>query len=199
MALFHNKYRVESARLAGYDYTSPGYYFLTICTHCMQHQFGAVRDGQMLLNDVGKIAADCWRAIPDHFENIVLDEFVVMPNHVHGILRIVHDVEMGKITESGVFVETQHAASLRNNQKRDLKPNSISAAIRSYKSAVAKWCRSNGQPHFRWQSRFYDHIIRDDDALRNIRRYIRENLLKWGGGDRCGACAATRLRVSVSE
>ena len=79
----------RSIRLKGYDYTRPGAYFITIVTHDRSHWFGQVVDGKMRLNDFGHAAEQCWRAIPEHFPHVRLDEFVIMPNHVHGILWIV--------------------------------------------------------------------------------------------------------------
>ena len=78
----------RSIRLKHYDYSQPGAYFVTICTHARACVFGDVVDGTMVLNDAGKMAAQCWRAIPEHFPHVALDVFVVMPNHVHGILFI---------------------------------------------------------------------------------------------------------------
>ncbi len=84
-----NKHHRRSTRLKGYDYTSAGAYFITICTHQRECLFGEIVQGEMQLNDFGQIAMDCWQTIPDHFSDRVrLDEFVIMPNHVHGILVI---------------------------------------------------------------------------------------------------------------
>ena len=79
----------KSIRLKGYDYSQAGSYFITICTKYRAHLFGKIVDGKMKLNATGKIADVCWRAIPEHYPNIRLDEFVIMPNHVHGIIFIV--------------------------------------------------------------------------------------------------------------
>lgn len=157
---FAGKFRIRSTRLKNWDYSSPGYYFVTICTRNFQPFFGEIIDGVMRLTPVGEIVHRFWSEIPEHFPNIGLDEFVIMPNHMHGII-IIHEC-----------VETQHAASLP-------KPGSLSTIIRSYKSAVTRWARRNAYPKFAWQSRFYDHIIRSDESLHEIRSYIRHNPLKW--------------------
>jgi REP element-mobilizing transposase RayT len=78
----------RSIRLKGYDYAQAGLYFITICTNHRQHIFGEVLNSQMILNDTGKVADECWQAIPQHFPNAILHEFVVMPNHVHGIIEL---------------------------------------------------------------------------------------------------------------
>jgi putative transposase len=99
MALFKNKYRIESTRLKGWDYRSAGYYFVTICTQNRVHYFGEVAKGDMRLSIVGEIAARFWTEIPSHHTQVELDEFVVMPNHVHGII-VIADNAVGAIHES---------------------------------------------------------------------------------------------------
>jgi len=171
MTLFKNKYRIESARLKGWDYRNPGYYFVTIGTNNREHYFGQIMDGEMHLSAVGEIAAQCWREIPEHHADVELDEFVVMPNHVHGIVVIRKPV-----------VETSHATSLRGNPKMSEispKAGSLSTIIRSYKSAVTRFTGLNGFNGFAWQSRFYDHILRDENSFNNIRQYIFDNPVKW--------------------
>jgi putative transposase len=179
MTLFKDKYRIESARLKGWDYRTPGYYFVTICTKNRQHSFGHVTGGEMHLSAEGEIAARCWREIPSHHTGVELDEFVVMPNHVHGIVVI------------NAPVETLHATSLpprlatslpsRDPEKSKISPKagSLGAIIRSYKSAVTKYAGLNGVNEFNWQARFYDHIIRDEKTFDKIRRYIFENPSQW--------------------
>ncbi len=98
MTLFKNKYRIESARLKGWDYRNPGYYFVTICTKNREHYFGQIKDGEMHLAAVGEIAAQCWREIPNHHANMGLEEFVITPNHGHGIVVIREHVETLRAT-----------------------------------------------------------------------------------------------------
>jgi len=88
---FKNKYTIKSARLSNYDYSQNGMYFVTICTKDKEYFFGEIKNGGMVLNDVGKMADKYWREIPVHFPFVKLDEFVVMPNHVHGIVEISRD------------------------------------------------------------------------------------------------------------
>ncbi len=85
--LYRNKYRIDSTRLKGWDYSSPGYYFITICTKDRECFFGEIIKEKMYLSEIGEIAHRYWAEIPNHFNNVVLDEFVIMPNHVHGIIR----------------------------------------------------------------------------------------------------------------
>jgi REP element-mobilizing transposase RayT len=88
MKLYQNKYRISSARLAGWDYSTPGAYFVTICVHQFQPVFGKVVSGEVELNDLGKVADSCWKSIPRHQQQIELSEHLIMPNHVHGIIVI---------------------------------------------------------------------------------------------------------------
>jgi putative transposase len=136
----------------------------------------------MVLSKSGQIANSFWREIPMHHDHVVLDAFVVMPNHIHGIIFITDygDSE----TEN---VETLHATSLRGNQLSETeyfsaispKKGSLSTIIRSYKSAVTKKIHADLNPMFAWQARFYDHIIRTDRDLDNLRWYISLNPKNW--------------------
>jgi putative transposase len=180
---FRNKYRVASTRLKNWDYTSAGCYFITICTWGRLPFFGKIYDGNMHRSHLGEIAYRYWLEIPDHFPHASLDEFVIMPNPMHGIIMInASEIRQG-------LVETQHAASLRDHelndppkqmgQKPSPKTGSISTIVRSYKSAVTRWAGNNGYAEFRWQARFYDHIVRDEKSLKNIYKYSLRNPLKW--------------------
>ena len=95
MTLFKNKYRIESARLKGWDYRNPGYYFVTICTRGRGHYFGKVEGDDVRLSAIGEIAAQCWAETPSHHQGIELDEWVIMPNHAHGII-VIRDVDDGR-------------------------------------------------------------------------------------------------------
>jgi len=112
MTLYKNKYRIESTRLKGRDYSSPGAYFITTCTKNKIPYFGEITDGQIVLSGSGKIVKKYWREIPDHFGNTKLDEFVVMPDHIHGILIIDnnndnHNVEMPNLGVSTLAVRSE--------------------------------------------------------------------------------------------
>jgi REP element-mobilizing transposase RayT len=181
---YQNKYRISSARLASWDYSSNGRYFITVCTKKRNDYFGQIINGEMQLSEIGKIARQCWMEIPDHFLFVNLDEFVVMPNHMHGIIIIDTPVMNGGIVETG------HALSLLRRPPRQLPQqqyhprfrnqgkNSISSMVGSCKSAVTKWCNEN-HISFGWQTRFHDHIIRDDNEFERIRNYIMNNPANW--------------------
>ena len=170
MTLFKNKYRIESTRLKGWDYRNPGYYFVTICTKHREPYFGRVVNGGMVLSAVGERAAHCWREIPRHHAGVELDEFMIMPNHMHGIVIICNPVE------------TLHATSLRREtlmSEISPKAGSLGVIIRSYKSAVTRLAGLAGFKNFSWQARYYDHIVRDENSLCNIRQYIIDNPARW--------------------
>jgi len=133
MTLFKNKYRIESTRLREYDYSSPGAYFITVCTKNRECIFGEVIDGQMTLNGYGKTVLDCWHDLPNHYANTVLDAFVVMPNHVHGIICI---VETGLIVETGFKpVSTVTEESAITTAKSDKNNNhGLSEFVRALKT-----------------------------------------------------------------
>ena len=119
MDKYKNKYRIPSARLRGYDYASEGAYFITICTHNREHFFGEIADGKMHLNEIGKLAEKYWAEIPDHFPDVELGNFVIMPNHVHGILILNEWIDNICGDETIVLtqdVETTHALSLRPSE-----------------------------------------------------------------------------------
>ena len=153
---FKNTFRIESARMKEWDYASPWWYYVTINTMNHNDYFGKVVKEIMLMNDLGRIVDDCWKNIPKHFPNVELDYYVIMPNHIHGIIII------------NPVVETPYMASLP-----------LGDIIGKFKAAVKRWANKNGCNNFAWQPRFYDRIIRNEKELINIRKYIDLNPLKW--------------------
>ena len=149
--LFRNKYRIESSRLKGYDYSGPGAYYITIVTRNRECLFGDVVNDKMILNESGKIADKYWKEIPEHFPNAILDEYIVMPNHLHGIINL--DTSTEKRQPIGVII---------NQYKR-----ACTIEIRKFNI------------NFGWHPRFHDHIIRNEKSLNNIRQYIINNPLNW--------------------
>lgn len=201
---FNNQYRIPSARWRNWNYGLSGAYFITICTSNKLHYFGQVIDQKMQLSSVGIIANLMWYEIVKHSNNITLGEFIVMPNHIHGIIIINNTVEtrhalsntqtsetnviqsktdiISSKTDAGllgqnVSRETRHALSLHSRYQNQGK-NTISSIVGSYKSAVSKHAnRLNFQ--FKWQSRFHDHVIRSEKSFNNISNYIHNNPIKW--------------------
>ena len=154
----------RSVRLQTYDYAGAGAYFVTICVRQGRCVLGKIADERMHRSLHGQIARDCWEEIPRHFPTVELDSFVVMPNHVHGILMLLGNTSASNQAET--FGRP--------------KSRSVSTVIRSYKAAVSKWinelCGSTGTV---WQAGFHEHIIRNDKELQATRRYIELNPLKW--------------------
>ncbi len=175
MTLYKGKYRVESTRLPHRDYSENGWYFVTICTRDRTFFFGDVISGEIHLSKIGQIAQQFWAEIPTHFKHLCIDAYVIMPNHIHGIIVI----------DRPHNTETRHGTSLHQsstesgNKFGPLKPNSLQSIVNGYKSSVTRWCRQNGHESFVWQPRFYDHIIRADGSLDRIRDYIINNPAKW--------------------
>jgi REP element-mobilizing transposase RayT len=170
MTLYRKKYRIGSIRLKDWDYGSPGYYFVTICTEGRKCFFGKVIEDEMKLSSLGRIASRYWHEIPSHFPYVKLDEYIVMPNHIHGII-IIGDHKI---------VETQNFVSLPERKGNRFGPQSknLASIIRGYKIGVKKWSRINNIP-FSWQRNYYEHIIRSENELNEIREYILNNPIKW--------------------
>jgi putative transposase len=180
------KYHRRSIRLPGYDYTQPGAYFITLVTWQRKELFGQVVDGETRLNEFGKIAREEWLKTAALRPNVALhgDEFVVMPNHVHGIIWIVEDVGVGAQRPLGHGVDLPcKGVPLPETVERFGKPvsASIPTILRAYKSAVTHRINvlrgTTGAPI--WQRNYYEHVVRDDKEFWATVNYIRDNPLKW--------------------
>jgi REP element-mobilizing transposase RayT len=200
---FQNKYRIPSNRLKGFDYSSHGLYFVTICTKDRIHYFGNISPVEtdnypsqnednypsqnqdnypsqnqnnmdksktdsypsLRLTQIGQIANDFWQEIPKYYPFVELDEFVIMPNHLHGILFF-------NRPEKSDWTENKFGSQSQN----------LGAVVRAFKASVKRYA-NNSQIEFDWQTRFHDRIIRDDRELRAIREYIIKNPEKWADDD----------------
>ncbi len=172
----------RSMRLRNYDYSQEGAYFITICTHERIEMFGEIISDGLQVNHKGEIVQEMWDSLPTRFPGTELDAFIVMPNHIHGII-----------------VRTQHIDSDSENNKnnRDHKPEALMSKLEIYRKsshryqtlyemvrtfkAVASYHlrRTGNTPDFRWQREYYDHIIRNAHELDTIRNYILNNPSKW--------------------
>jgi putative transposase len=242
------KHHRRSIRLKNYDYSSNGGYFITLVTKNREDFFGEIVNGEMFLSEMGKVAYNNWLDITNHFENVILDEFVIMPNHIHSVIFLDEErgVKFYALTEEnelqsdsnsnfdnvtlnhlireelydfnynfeeetdlteetteektvkeinsfdnsycgGVKLYAQSEqpqktlANEKNNYFSNLSPkkNTISSIIRSYKASVTSNCRKINHHEFQWQRNYYEHIIRNEKSLNNIRKYIKENPMKW--------------------
>ena len=170
---FKNKYRIPSTRLQTWDYSNNGAYFITICAQDRNHFFGTIQNGNMQLSEIGKLAEQYWMEIPNHFSFVELGNFIVMPNHVHGIL-IINNLSLSGSAETRQCLVSTIGSSRFQNQGK----NTISSIVGSYKSIVTKMSRKIN-PNFGWQSRFHDHIIRNSKSFDTIQNYIFDNPLNW--------------------
>lgn len=170
----------RSIRLKGYDYTQPGAYFVTFCAYQRTHLFGEVVNGEMILNDRGKIAQDEWfkTAVLRPYVKLYEDELMIMPNHGHGIIWIEDE-----IVGTGRPVGIRRRRIPTDNIEKFGKPvkGSIPTIVRAYKSAVTYAVNKleNQRGAVLWQKNYYEHIIRNDHELNNIARYIVNNPLNW--------------------
>lgn len=194
----------KSIRLKGWDYRNPGLYFITICTKNRIHHFGEINNGIMGLSVPGCLAHYYWRQIPDHHPNVALDEFIVMPNHLHGIVGIESvgssmyrdpntDAMNHVPTDEDYITDDNHTIvpvgpSIHGGRKTGgatwehnpmLYDNHLGKIIRRYKGRCTYEIRKRDYSDFAWQSRFYDHIIRNEESLNRIREYIATNPLRW--------------------
>jgi REP element-mobilizing transposase RayT len=160
----------HSIRLKGYDYSQPGAYFVTIVTHLRQCLFGEIANNEMILNDYGKISEQCWNDIPKHYPNAITDEFVIMPNHIHGIIIL---------NDNGSIVGAKNFSPLLQNERPRGTTQTIGSIVRGFKIGVTKWFRQNSNIYSVWQRNYYEHIIRNEIELNNIRKYILNNPLNW--------------------
>ena len=142
-----------------------GAYFVTICTWQRECLFGHVVNGEMRLNDAGEIARRCWADIPDHFPSVKLDAFVVMPNHVHGIIVI-----QGRGEKSFAPTSTAPTTTIAQSPSR-----TIGSIVRGFKIGVTKWFRANTDLHSIWQRNHHEHVVRNEEELEAIREYILGN------------------------
>jgi REP element-mobilizing transposase RayT len=157
--------------LKDYDYSQAGAYFMTICTHSHKCLFGEIVSGATQLNKFGNVVNKCWLEIPHHFPNVEVDAFAIMPNHIHGIMSIVDNCRGTACRAPTEMIE------------RFGKPTacSLPTIVRSFKSAATKRINAlRKTPGARiWQRNYYEHVIRNEDDLNEIRQYILDNPVKW--------------------
>ena len=147
-------------RLSEFDYSTPGFYFITICTFHKKLVFGLVQDGRVLLNHCGEIATDHLVLVQHHIENVFIDKYVVMPNHIHMILQI---VEAGKEQPKSVRLHSQKSTQI------------VPKVVQMYKASVTRSLGMSGL----WQRSYYEHVIRNEVDYSRIWEYIDTNPIKW--------------------
>ena len=159
----------RSIRLKGYDYGSAGAYFVTICTQNRTCWFGVLADGEMRLNDAGRVAQASWDELPARFPDVRLDTFVVMPNHVHGII----------IVGAQFIAPSDGFGTATIDQGAMNRAPTLGEIVRTFKAVSPRLIRRSANPDFAWQRNYYEHVIRDDESLNRIRQYILDNPGRW--------------------
>jgi len=191
MKRYSGRFIIKSSRIKNWDYSSPGIYFVTICTEDSEHLFGKIDEGKMIYLRSGEIAMECLNGIVKHFVNVVILESVIMPNHVHILIEVIEsktnfkqDINDSKAVGNLNSVETHHGASLQiryqsyHFHRLALKSNqTIPKVISQFKSSVSRKIGHN--EYFGWQPRFYDEIIRDEKHLLFVKNYIINNIKNW--------------------
>ncbi|MCK5416695.1 transposase [Candidatus Parcubacteria bacterium] len=203
--LYKNKYRIKSRRRDGYDYATDGWYFVTICTKNKFPYFGEIINGKMVLNEIGDIIKSEWLKTGIIRKNVIIDYFVTMPNHFHGIVVIdnnpVVDAPRWGVSEQrsiskqinktinkdtpqrGAYTmndTSQRGACTGNKLNPNWKSGVLGSIINQFKGACTKQINKNHQnSEFAWQPRFHDRVIRNEDELNNKRQYIIDNPEKW--------------------
>ena len=173
----------RSIRLKGYDYKNPGTYFVTICTQNKEHLFGSIEDGEIISNEPGLMVERIWQELPVKYPAIEIDEFIIMPNHIHGIIIL----SVGAIPR-GCPDEMNGQALGHGGQALGPAPTQLSLpdVVHRFKSFTTAQYRNGVQqfnwrpfPGRLWQRNYYEHIIRDEKELNSIREYIIHNPLNW--------------------
>ena len=176
----------RSIRLRGYDYTQAGAYFVTIVVQGRACLFGDVAGEEMRLNDAGGMVQQVWQDLPDRYSGINMDEFIVMPNHIHGVITIVQPVGASLV---GAQEDQPNAVSgeiqLRDRATTRVAPT-LGDVVGAFKSLTTveyvRGVKSLGWPQFSgklWQRNYFEHVVRSEESLTKIRQYIRDNPLRW--------------------
>ncbi len=186
-----NHPRRRAMRLRDYDYTQPGAYFVTICVQHRKCLFGTITDGKMRLNEIGQIVVECLNHIPQHFLSVELDAYVVMPNHIHGIIAwgisLPGNPHLPDTTKDrrgfclGVSSRSPRPSQNALNRINETPLPSLGKIIAYFKYQSTKRInqRYNTPGTRLWQRNYHDHIIRDDPDLQRLREYIQINPMKW--------------------
>ena len=164
-------------RLAGYDYSRDGLYFVTICVHDRTEWFGCVADGVVLLNDIGTIADEQWQWLGQQYQYVDLGSYVIMPNHIHALIGIDNPVGNG-LDRSANSTDASSVDGGRV-EPRPYKVHSLSTLVGAFKTTSSKAIHLAGQKRFRWQKSFHDSIVRNERSLARITQYISDNPAQW--------------------
>ena len=187
MVINPKKFRRRSFRLQDYDYGQPGFYYITICTEDRKAMLGNVVNGEMCLNNAGSVAQSVWLSLPQRFSHVKLDQYIVMPNHLHGIIELVESETNRTIPTQPITTPINHPAFAAaqfitpTTTKVDSMDRTVPLGeiVRTFKAATIRLIRTMIKPDFAWQADYYDHIVRNDKDLDRIRTYILDNPTRW--------------------
>lgn len=178
------KHHRKSIRLQDYDYSASGFYFVTICIKNMECLFGNIVNSIVNLSDFGVIASNLWQEIPDNFDGVEIDEFIIMPNHIHGIIKITC---RGLINQTPTLMVNSPTTLITNELESNISDANnlmksdkylLGKIIRYFKAKTTKKIRDNNF-YFQWQKNYYEHIIKSEESLNSIRIYILNNPSRW--------------------
>lgn len=172
-----SRHHRQTIRLKEFEYSTPWWYYVTICTHNHQNLFGMIQNGKMFLNDVGKTVECEWLKTKEIRKNVDLDHYVIMPNHIHGIIIMECRGEL-----NSPQCEKKGRMQYAPTEKKFKSPSqTLGSIIRGFKSSVTKQINEmqNVLSLKIWQRNYYEHIVRNDNDLHRIRTYIQDNPLKW--------------------
>ncbi len=174
-------------RWPGFNYSCPGYYFVTICSKNMEKMFGDIKNYKIVLNEVGEIVKKQWLWLSDNFEYINLDAWVIMPNHLHGVIEIKENDKsavVGTGLDCKIFEENHNVVgnvlerSLQNQNDQKILP--LYRIIGAFKTTSSKLIHQRqNNLYFKWQRSFHDRVIRNEQELSRIRIYIANNPINW--------------------
>ena len=170
----------KSIRLKDYNYSKEGMYFITICTHNREHLFGEIIDGKMILNNVGEIVKRELLKTNEIRKNVKIDNWVIMPNHIHFLIEILEGFPSGKPLQNN-YLKNVGVLPLANPEKNQnkLKANTIGSIVNQIKSKVTKEVRKETEIYSVWQRNYYENIIKNEEIYIKVSEYIENNPLKW--------------------
>ncbi len=172
----------KSIRLKEYDYSKNGIYFITICTHNRENLFGEIIDGKMIINDAGKMVEKEILKTNEIRENIKIEEYIIMPNHIHFLIEIVEVLLLAhpNITKNNsINNKTDIEERICQQQTHTMQSNTIGSIVNHIKSKITKWYRQNTDIYCVWQRNYYENIIKNEEMYQKVSEYIKNNPQKW--------------------
>ncbi|OFY35010.1 MAG: hypothetical protein A2W91_04165 [Bacteroidetes bacterium GWF2_38_335] len=186
MNKFSNKYNINSTRLKYWDYGSDGVYYVTICIKNREHVFGEIENNKMIYSEIGAYADKCWNEIPLHFPICFLDEYIIMPDHIHGIIIIDkkkdRNIEKILATQASQFEQLKLKKDFKTKNKFGTQSQNLGSIIRGYKTAITTYSTIQNKRFF-WQRLFHDRILRTIKDYCIVKTYIKNNPINWNDDD----------------